>query len=159
MPRAGSRTLADVPRRPRSQLPNGFFHAFNRGVGKSTIFFDDLHFETFMALFESARFRFKWNCEYYCLMPNHYHLIVEALRPRLSRGMHWLNGRYAQWFNTVHGRVGHVFQNRFGAYVIDTDAHFERACAYIEDNPVRAGLCANPEDWPWSSAHARGQQG
>jgi REP element-mobilizing transposase RayT len=128
-------------------------------VGKSTIFFDDLHFETFMALFESARFRFKWNCEYYCLMPNHYHLILEALRPRLSRGMHWLNGRYAQWFNTVHGRAGHVFQNRFGAYVIDTDAHFERACAYIEENPVRAGLCANPEDWPWSSAHARGQQG
>ena len=144
-----------MPRRPRSVLPNGAFHAFNRGVAKSTIFLDDVHFATFMEMFESACLRFDWHCEHYCLMPNHYHLIVGALRPRLSRGMHWLNGRYAQWFNALHDRVGHVFQNRFGAYVIDTDRHFEKACQYVEANPVRAGLCAKPEEWPWSSAYAR----
>jgi putative transposase len=70
--------------------------------------------------------------------------------------MHRLNFLYAQWFNAVHNRAGHVFQNRFGARVIERDDYFESACEYIDANPVRAGLCAEPAEWPWSTAGASG---
>src|SRR5207245_4269398 len=107
---------------------------------------------TFMEVFESTTARFDWTCHRFCLMPNHYHLVIEAMRPKLSRGMHRLNGTYAQWFNALHDRVGHLFQGRFGAYLIESDKHFEAVLRYVDENPVRAGLCASPEDWPWSSA-------
>ena len=85
-------------------------------------------------------------------MPNHYPLVIEAMRPKLSRGMHRLNGTYAQWFNAIHDRAGHLFQGRFGAYIIEGDRHYDAVLRYVDENPVRAGLCAKPEDWPWSSA-------
>ena len=141
-----------MPRQPRSALPDGFFHVTARGVARAAIFLDQLHYATFMNMFESAAARFDWTSHRYCVLPNHYHLIIETSRPRLSRGMHRLNFLYAQWFNATHDRVGHVFQNRFGARLIDGDDHFETACEYVDGNPVRAGLCDTPEEWPWSSA-------
>jgi REP element-mobilizing transposase RayT len=83
-------------------------------------------------------------------MPNHYHLIVEATQDDLSLGMHRLNGRYAQRFNQRYDRVGHLFQNRFGSYVIGSDEHYERAMEYVRANPVAAGLCDRIADWPWA---------
>jgi putative transposase len=141
-----------MPRRPRSELPDGFFHVTARGVGQAAIFLDQLHYRTFMSIFRSTGQRFEWICHRYCVMPNHYHLVVEATRRELSLAMHRLNGHYAQWFNAVHDRAGHVFQNRFGARVIEGDGYLESAIAYVDENPVRAGLCERPEDWPWSSA-------
>ena len=85
-------------------------------------------------------------------MPNHYHLIVEIDREQLSGGMHRLNGLYAQRFNRRHDRVGHVFQNRFAAYVIESDEHLLAAILYLGENPVRARLCEQAADWPWSAA-------
>lgn len=133
-------------------LPDGFFHITGRGVGRATIFLDDVHYRTFMDIFDATTRRFEWICHRYCLLPNHYHLVVQTSRIRLSRGMHRLNFLYAQWFNAIHDRPGHVFQNRFGARVIEDDEYFESACEYLDSNPVRAGLCDRPEDWPWSSA-------
>jgi putative transposase len=141
-----------MPRKPRSTLPDGCFHVTGRGVGRGTLFRDDLHYRTFLDMFDAAAQRFGWTCHRYCLLPNHYHLVVQTSRARLSRGMHRLNFLYAQWFNAMHRRVGHVFQNRFGARVIEGDEHFESVCEYVDANPVRAGLCNRPEDWPWSSA-------
>ena len=76
--------------------------------------------------------------------------LVETPEPNLSAGMHQLNGPYARLFNTRHGRVGALFQSRFHATVVETEEHLETAAHYIAANPVRAGLCAHPDDWPWS---------
>ena len=83
-------------------------------------------------------------------MTNHYHLIVEAEVPELSRGMRLLNGRYARIFNEWHDRHGYLFGSRYSAHVIDREEHFEASCLYVLENPVRAGLCERPSDWPWS---------
>ena len=85
-------------------------------------------------------------------MPNHYHLVVETKHERLSRGMQRLNGLYAQHFNGRHNLVGHLFQGRFKAYVIDEDDHLSNAITYVMYNPVRAGLCEHAADWPWSAS-------
>jgi putative transposase len=97
-----------------------------------------------------VRDEFWWTLHAYCLLPNHYHLIVESKQGDLSAGMHKLNGRYAQRFNRRYDRVGHVFQNRFSSYVIETDEHFLRALDYVRANPIEAGLCTSLDEWPWS---------
>jgi putative transposase len=84
-------------------------------------------------------------------MPNHYHLLVETPEPDLSAGMQRINSDYAQWFNGEHGLVGHLFQGRFHARMIESDWHFLQIVRYVALNPVRAGLCASPADWRWGS--------
>ena len=96
--------------------------------------------------------KFEWNVYAYCLMPNHYHLIVDTKREWLSAGMHRLNFLYAQRFNRRHDRVGHLFQNRFAAYVIESDEHLLNSVSYVAQNPVRAGLCEVPAEWPWAAS-------
>lgn len=93
-----------------------------------------------------------WRCHVYCLMTNHYHLVVEAKVRLLSSGIQQLSGRHAQRFNERHDRYGHLFAGRFSSFVIDTEGHFAAACQYVLENPVRAGLCSRPEDWPWSGS-------
>ena len=83
-------------------------------------------------------------------MDNHYHALIETRLDRLSAGLHRLNGRHAQRFNERHGRVGHLFQDRFFARVLRDDEHLSAACFYIWNNPVRVGLCPQAGDWPWS---------
>jgi putative transposase len=89
-------------------------------------------------------------CHAYCLMRNHYHAIVEAQVTQISKALHRLNGLHAQRFNEIHERTGHLFQDRFHARVIRDDEHFGNACEYVWNNPVRAGLCAEAHEWPWS---------
>jgi REP element-mobilizing transposase RayT len=83
-------------------------------------------------------------------MTTHYHVVVEAKRAELSRGVQRLNGRYAVEFNERHGRYGHLFAERFTARLIEDDEYLFDVCAYVVLNPVKAGLCLQPEDWPWS---------
>ena len=87
-------------------------------------------------------------------MSNHYHLLVRTLEPNLSRGMRDLNGMYAQWFNRRHGRDGHLFHGRYRALLSGSDEHLLAAVAYMVRDPVRAGMCERPCDWPWSSQRA-----
>jgi len=91
-------------------------------------------------------------CHAYCLMPNHYHLLVETPRANLDDAMQRLNGTYALRFNRHHERTGHLFQGRYGSTLITDDDYALTVVRYIAANPVQAGLCAGPEDWPWSSA-------
>jgi putative transposase len=139
-----------VPRLARSSLPDGLFHVTARGVARAPIFVDGIDYAEFERLLFRVREEYAWTLHAYCLLPNHYHLVVETKRSELTAGMHKLNGRYAQRFNRRHDRVGHVFQNRFGSYVIESEEHFLRALAYVRANPVEAGLCAHVDDWPWS---------
>jgi REP element-mobilizing transposase RayT len=93
----------------------------------------------------------KWICYAYCLMDNHYHLLIETPEPNLVRGMRRLNGVYTQSFNRRHRRVGHVFQGRYKAILVDRDNYLWELCRYVVLNPVRARLVRRPEQWPWSS--------
>jgi len=102
---------------------------------------------------QAAR-RFRWRCLSYCLMPNHVHLLIETPRANLGVGISSLHGRFAMAFNHRHKLEGHVFQGRYGAKRLVTDAHLWVAVRYIARNPVDAGLCAAASDWPWSSHSA-----
>jgi REP element-mobilizing transposase RayT len=97
----------------------------------------------------------RWTMEALCLMGNHYHLVLRARRAALSNGMQWLNGVYAQRFNRRYARRGHLFGDRYASWIVGSEPHLVAAIEYVLLNPVRAGLCAQAEDWPWSGAAAR----
>jgi len=98
--------------------------------------------------------RFGWVCHAWCLMSNHYHLVIETPEPNLARGMRQLNGVYTQRFNRQHHRVGHIFQGRYKAILVERDAYLLELCRYVVLNPVRAGMVRHVRDWPWSSYRA-----
>jgi REP element-mobilizing transposase RayT len=133
------------------ELEAGIYHVYARGNERRAIFADDRDRRDYLMRLASTAKRHRWHLMAYCLMPNHVHLLVETVEPNLGRGMHWLQGGYAQRFNARHGRVGHLFQGRYGAVEVTTDAQLWVAASYIVVNPVAAGLCARPEEWRWSS--------
>lgn len=135
---------------PRSSLPDGYFHVYARGVPNCPLFVDDADRNTFVELFVRRERDHSWSCVALTLLSTHYHVVVEARRRELSAGMHVLNGQYAQVFNRRHGRFGHLFAERFAARLIESEDYLEDVCRYVLQNPVRAGLCDQPEDWPWT---------
>jgi REP element-mobilizing transposase RayT len=142
----------------RLQLPGGIYHVTARGNARRAIFEDDDDRVRFLVVLASTVARYRMLCHAYCLMGNHYHLLVQTLEPNLSIAMRQLNGVYTQRFNRRHERCGHVLQGRFGAQLVDGDAYLRQVCRYIVLNPVRAGLVAHPGDWRWSSFQATAGQ-
>jgi REP element-mobilizing transposase RayT len=132
-------------------LPDGYFHVFTRGVADSVVFVDAEDRRSFLALLFAARRRYRWELHTLCLMATHYHFVLESACERLSAGMQWLNGVYAQGFNRRYGRHGHLFGGRYGARVIEDEEYLQAACDYVLLNPVRAGLCDKASEWPWSA--------
>ena len=143
-----------MPRPLRSLYPPGYYHVFSRGVNRTPIFLTRDDRLSFLRLLAGATRTYRWNCWAFCLMGNHYHLVLESRQPLLSRGMQWLNSLYATRFNQHHDRVGHLFAGRFGAVAIDSESQLALTCDYVIHNPVRAGLCAEVRDWPWARARA-----
>jgi REP element-mobilizing transposase RayT len=139
-----------MPRIVRSQLDDGLFHVTARGNRGSAIFVDDLDRVDFLYLLETTIDGFDWRCRAHCLMGTHYHVVLDSSRANLSDGMQRLNGMYARRFNRRHGFRGHVFEDRFSSWLMRDERHFHATIAYVRENPVRAGLCERPEDWPWS---------
>jgi REP element-mobilizing transposase RayT len=135
----------------RIEFPGALYHVTSRGNARQPIFLDDRDRSFFLDRLGEAVRSHGWHCHSYCLMPNHYHLLVETPEPNLSRGMRRLNGRYSQRFNRRHDRVGHVLQGRFHAVLVQRETHFLEVARYIVLNPVRAGLVASAEAYPWSS--------
>jgi putative transposase len=142
-----------MARQPRRELPDGVFHVTSRGVNDEQIVLDDEDRSTFVRLLRDTVRRYGWRCYAYCVMTNHYHLLVGSSREALSSGLGRLNGFYAQGFNKRHGRRGHLFGDRFSAFVVEGDEYFEAASRYILLNPVRAELCSTARDWPWSDSY------
>lgn len=138
----------------RFQPAGGVVHVSTRGVRRQPIFVDDLDRRMFIAFLAQSVHRCRWSCLAYCLMGNHFHLVVRLPGPNLSTGMHRLNGVYARRFNDRHGHVGHLFDARYYSTVIESELHLLEALRYVALNPVRAGLCTDPADWPWSSFRA-----
>ena len=102
-------------------------------------------------MLETATKKHVWKVFAYCLMPNHFHLLIQTARPTLSVGMQWLKGSYARYFNDVHELDGHLFQGRFGSKLVENDWHLFQVARYIALNPVEGGLTSTPEAWKWSS--------
>jgi putative transposase len=145
-----------MPRPPRSVLPpEGIYHLTTRGVARMDIVLDDFDRIRWCALVEGTIDRFAWACDAYCLMANHFHLVVESSLDRVSAGMRHLNGRWAERFNSRYVRTGHVFEGRFAARVVGSEEHYEAAARYVLNNPVRVGLCDRAEDWRWSGGRLR----
>jgi REP element-mobilizing transposase RayT len=134
----------------RSTLPDGFFHVISRGVNGRDIYVDADDRRRFLGLLSDCETAYAWTTHAFCLMTTHYHLVLEASREQLSKGLQWLNGRYALTFNRRHGRFGHLFAERFATRVIESEEYLFDACAYVVQNPVSAGMCTRVEDWPWS---------
>jgi REP-associated tyrosine transposase len=128
----------------------GVYHVTCRGVARSAISLDDTDRRRWRSLLLAASRSQDWQCLVWCLMPNHFHLVVACERERLSKGMHALNFRYAQIFNKRHDRVGHLFQERFHTWLPHDEEHLRATCSYVLDNLVRAQLCPTRRDWPWS---------
>ena len=118
------------------------------------MFFTDADRELFLSTLTGVVTRYHWICRAYCLMANHYHLLVETPKANLSIGMRQLNGIYTQSFNRRHNRVGHLFQGRFKAILVERDSHLLELCRYIVLNPARVKSSAKASTWKWSSYRA-----
>ena len=138
----------------RLLFPGAIYHVTTRGNRGQLIFLDDLDRERFLELLDDVVKRFGWICHAYCLMGNHYHLVIETPDANLSAGMHRLNGLYAQRFNRRHEVEGHLFERRFHAELVTSNAHLLELSRYVPLNPMRAGICRDAAGYRWSSFRA-----
>lgn len=135
----------------RLEFSGALYHITARGDGQEDIYRSDEDRASWLEVFEEVSRRFNWVCHAYCLMSNHYHLLVETPEANLSAGMRQLNGVYTQRFNREHKRVGHVFQGRYKAILVDKESYLLELARYIVLNPVRARMVRSAKDWRWSS--------
>lgn len=140
-----------MPRRPRIHFPGALFHVMSRGNARQPIFLKDKDWRVFLRMLAEAKARFLFRLYAYCLMPNHFHLLIESGVLPIAGAMHLLLTGYAVYFNREYQRVGHVFQGRYKPILCDRDPYLLALIRYIPLNPVRAGLVKNSVDWPWSS--------
>lgn len=140
-----------MARKRREIVSGGIYHVFARGNDRQLIYRDEPDRHIYLRLLGKVVARQDWECLAYCLMGNHVHLLLETPAADLDRGMQWLHGRYAAAFNRRHGRVGHLFQGRYGAVLMASGVQTAAAAAYICRNPVASGLVRRPDAWAWSS--------
>jgi len=145
-----------MSRNYRVQVADHAYHVTARGNNRERVFHDNLCYSRFLKYLRKYKLLFHLRFYAYVLMPNHIHLVVEPLKDDvLSRFMQRLLLSYACWYNRYYKHLGHVWQGRYFSKPIPTDAYLDQCCFYIENNPVRAGLVADPADYPWSSYRAR----
>jgi putative transposase len=135
-------------------VAGGTYHVWARGSNRQPIFAHDSDHVDFLSCLERVVMQANVRCLAYCLISNHYHLVLLTTDGELSRAMKALNGRYALRFNLRYGRDAHLFRNRFGATPQKTDSQLLWTLRYVVRNPVDAGLCGSPEQWKWSSYRA-----
>ena len=138
----------------RIEFEGAVYHITSRGNAQQAIFLDEKDFADFLGVLCSVVKRYHFILHTYCLMNNHYHLLIETPYGNLSRGMRQLNGLYTQRFNQRHQRAGHLFQGRYKAILVDKDNYLLELCRYMVLNPVRAKIVKDPKDWRWSSYQA-----
>ena len=140
-----------MPRPPRIHVPNGIWHVTHRATDAEVFFVETADFRAFLDLLDVTARWAHWMLHDYCLMTNHIHLVVETPLPTLPAGMRRLMGPYVEEFNERHERRGALVQGRYTARLVDTDEYYTGCLQYVAHNPVTAGLCERPEEWPWSS--------
>jgi putative transposase len=147
-----------VARPLRLEFAGALYHLTARGNARADIFADDEDRRVFLELLAKEISQQGWRCYAYCLMGNHYHLLIETPEPNLVAGMRRFNGIYTQAFNRRHGRVGHLFQGRYKSILVDQDSYGLELSRYIVLNPVRAHMVKRPQHWAWSSYRATAGQ-
>ena len=135
----------------RLEFSGALYHVTARGNARQDIYVDDKDRRYFLETLSYCTKTYHWQCHAYCLMSNHYHLLIETGDANLSKGMRHLNGVYAQYFNTRHKRVGHLLQGRFKAILVEKESYLLELARYIVLNPVRARMLHSASGWPWSS--------
>lgn len=143
-----------MARAPRDFVHGGAYHVYSRGSNRQAIFMFDSDRVDFLSCLDRVVRQYEVTCLTYCLMSNHFHLVVETRDAKLSQAMKALNGRYSLRFNRRHDRDAHLFKNRFGAVLQTSEPQLLWTLCYAVSNPVAKGMCANPEEWPWSSYRA-----
>jgi putative transposase len=138
----------------RLEHSGALWHITNRGVERRDIHLDDRDRLVFLDLLSTVIRTYRWRLHQYCLMTNHFHLLNQTLEPTLSRGMQQLEGEYADYFNRRYKRVGHLYQRRFDAQLVEEETYLLTVARYIVLNPVRARMVDAPGDWAWSSYRA-----
>jgi REP element-mobilizing transposase RayT len=139
-----------VARKERQEYSGAIFHIWTRRVERSLLFTDDDDYATYVGLLGSASSERSWLVLEFCLMPNHVHLLLRISSPNLSAGLRDLHRTYVRRFNDRHGRSGRLFEHRPDWKPVEDEIYFLTVVQYIAQNPVRAGLCARPEEWRWS---------
>jgi len=142
----------------RVEFEDAVYHITARGNARQDIFLGDEDRIGFLAVLADVVDRFSWICHAYCLMSNHYHLLIETPEANLSKGMRQLNGVYTQAFNRRHSRVGHVLQGRFKSILVEKESHLLKLARYVVLNPVRASMVRYARQWKWSSYRATAGQ-
>ncbi len=135
----------------RIEYAGALYHVTSRGDRREDIFLDDEDRRLWLELFGGVCVRFNWRCHAWCLMDNHYHVLVETIEGNLSKGMRQLNGVYTQRSNFRHNRVGHVFQGRYKAILVDKNDYLLELARYVVLNPIRARMIKDLSEWSWSS--------
>lgn len=135
----------------RIEFEGALYHITSRGNELKSIFRSSNDRERFLDMLARSCDRYQWICHAYCLMGNHYHLVIETPLGKLSKGVAYLNGRYSQYFNRAHRRVGHVFQGRYKSILVEKQPYLLELSRYVVLNPVRASMVHTPQEWPWSS--------
>src|SRR5574342_189369 len=138
----------------RLQYAGAVYHLTSRGNARQKIFLDDTDRSKFLGVLSEVVSRYEWLCHAYCLMDNHYHLLIETPKANLSLGMRQLNGIYTQAFNRRHRRAGHLFQGRYKAILVQKEAHLLELCRYVVLNPLRVKVRDRVDQWKWSSFKA-----
>jgi REP element-mobilizing transposase RayT len=147
----GEREGVGVSRPLRIEYPGAFYHVTSRGNERRTVFQSNRDREKYLSYLESAHERHGAVIHVYCLMGNHYHLLLETPRGNLSKILHYINGSYTTYFNIKRNRSGHLFQGRFKGILVDKDEYCNELSRYVHLNPVRAGMVKAPSEYPWSS--------
>jgi putative transposase len=143
-----------MPRPQRHDYPGAWHHVINRGVNHAAIFTKTGDRDWFLECLKQGCVEHAIEVHAYCLMGNHYHLLVRSLAGELGEAMQWLSARYTQGYNKHHKRDGPLFRGRYGAVRVETDGHLLNVSRYIHVNPVQAFMVSRPQDYPWSSAAA-----
>ena len=138
----------------RLEFIGALYHVTSRGDRREEIYDTDQDRESFLAILGEVCERYNWVCHAYCLMSNHYHLLIETPDANLSKGMRQLNGVYTQTYNRANDKAGHVFQGRYKAILVEKEAYLLELSRYIVLNPVRAKMVRSAKDWRWSSYRA-----
>lgn len=149
-----------MPRGPRFVFKNAFYHVFNRGINKQSIFLSKDDYQFFLKKLHGIGKQYDHSIYAYCLMPNHFHISIQTRKVPISKIMSSLATSYSMYFNRIYNHFGPVFQNRFKSILVQDDAYFLKLSQYIYLNPVKAGLVDNPLLYPYSSIReALGREG
>jgi putative transposase len=143
-----------MPRPLRTDFPGAWHHVMNRGADHREIFEHDVDYDVFLDALALASDRSSLEVHAYCLMTNHFHLLVRSLEGQLASGMQYLVGRFTRLINLRVGRDGPLFRGRYASIPVKSDGQLVQTCRYIHRNPVSAGMTSTPEGWRWSSAAA-----